>query len=446
MNRTLVVPVALAIAAAIPFLGATSSGRDRSRPDVIVITLDTTRADHLSCYGYFRETSPHLDALSQQAILFENAIAHMSTTLPSHLSLFTSTHTIRHGVRGNFSSFHRTWEGDRGIRTAAEIFADLGYETAAFVSAAPLKQVTGMSAGFDHYREPAENQCRAEETTSAALEWLADAPEKPLFLWVHYFDPHDIYSAPRPFTTFFRTDDELIEQLRTNHYSRWDELDIQHMANMYDSEIRYMDDQIGRLFDALRERGAWDDAALVVVGDHGEGLGQHDFIRHDPLNREQLHVPLILKLPGSDRAERRPRVTALIDVLPTLVEALDLPVPAAVREQFEGRDMLEGPPWDYVFSERALGRVKKLGPGEQYTLTGEDWKYFHSTEKPDELYDLGSDPFELKDVIDEHPEVAERLRARILEALEREGLHGPRTGETLPEEHLEQLRSLGYVD
>jgi arylsulfatase len=427
-------------------LGAVGASADSSSPDVIVITLDTTRADHLSCYGYFRETSPHLDALAREAIVFENAFAPMSTTLPSHLSLFTSTHTITHGVHGNVSSFHRAWEPGTEIRTAAEIFAGLGYETAGFVSAAPLKRVSGISIGFDHYREPEENECRAEETTTAVLDWLETASDRPLFLWVHYFDPHDIYSAPRPFTRFFRTDDELVAQLRANHYPRWDQLDCQHMANMYDSEIRYMDDQIGRLFDALRRSGRWDGAVLAVVGDHGEGLGQHDFIRHDPLNREQLHVPLILKLPGSDRARRSDRLTAVVDVLPTLVDVLGLSVPKEVRERFEGRNLIDTAGWDYVFSERARGRVKKLGPGEQYALTGREWKYFLATEKPDELYHVASDPFELENVIDRHPEVADRLRARILSALEHARRAGPDSAEALPPEHLEQLRALGYVD
>ena len=444
MRRWLITAAGLAaISVPVARLAATA-GKDA--PDVIVITLDTTRADHLSCYGYFRETSPNIDAFAREATLFENAFAHMSTTLPSHLSLFTSTHTIRHGIRGNFSSFHRTWDADSGIRTAAELFREQGYETAAFVSAVPLKRVTGMATGFTHFREPEGNQCTAEETTSAVLGWFATAPDRPWFLWVHYFDPHDIYSAPAPFTTFFRTDDTLIEELKRNHYPRWDQLDIQHVANMYDSEIRYMDDQIGRLFTALRNIGRWDDAVITIVGDHGEGLGQHDFVRHDPLYREQLQVPLIQKAPDVDRGIRSVRLTPLVDLLPTLVDLAGLTVPDEVEGQFEGRNMLHTPGWDYVLSERAHGRVKKLGPGEQYSLTGTDWKYFLATEAADELYDLKRDPFELTNVIDRHPDVAESLRGRILGELEQAGVPGPEVEGELPPEHLEALRSLGYVE
>jgi arylsulfatase A-like enzyme len=139
-------------------------------------------------------------------------------------------------------------------------------------------------------------------------------------------------------------------------------------------------------------------------------------------------------------------LTALVDVLPTLVDELGLPLPVEVRERFEGRNMLREAAWEYVFSERAHGRLKKLGPGEQYSLTGEDWKYFHATEKPDELYDLRNDPFELRNVIDEHPELARRLRSEILSRLDDVERLDPDAIDELPAEYVEELRALGYVD
>jgi arylsulfatase A-like enzyme len=417
--------------------------------NVVLITLDTTRADRLSCYGYFRETTPNLDSFAEQAILFENAITHMSTTLPAHVSLFTSTYTTQHGVRGNLSpTFQVAYEGHGGIVTAAAIFSALGYETAGFVSAAPLKEVTGISAGFATFREPVEQECRAEETTNAVIAWLRSGPPEPFFLWVHYFDPHDIYSAPAPYRRFFSTDDDLIRHLRENEFTHWDRLDIQHYSNMYDGEVRYMDAEIGRLFRVIQDRDIWEKAAIVVVGDHGEGLGQHDFIRHDPLFGELLCVPLLVRLPGMKPGEgkRSSRLTALVDVLPTLSGELGLEIPAETREQFVGRNMLREDAWDYVFSERAHGRERKLGPGLQFSLTGREWKYYHATEKPDELYDLRSDPFELRNVIDEQPQVARRLRERILSlAGDARRLPGG-AADSLPAEHLRELRALGYID
>jgi arylsulfatase A-like enzyme len=251
-----------------------------------------------------------------------------------------------------------------------------------------------------------------------------------------------------PYRRFFSTDDDLIRHLRENEFTHWDRLDIQHYSNMYDGEVRYMDAEIGRLFRAFQECGIWEEAVIVVVGDHGEGLGQHDFIRHDPLHGELLRVPLLLRLPGMKPGDgkRNSRLTALVDVLPTLSGELELEIPADTRRQFVGRNMLGEDAWDYVFSERAHGRERKLGPGLQFSLTGRDWKYVHATEKPDELYDLQSDPFELRNVIDEQPQVARRLRERILSLVG--DARQPRTAaaDSLPAEHLRELRALGYID
>jgi membrane-anchored protein YejM (alkaline phosphatase superfamily) len=383
--------------------------------NIVLITLDTTRADRLSCYGYFRETTPNLDAFAEGAILFENAITHMSTTLPAHVSLFTSTYTTQHGVRGNLSpTFSAAYDPDGDIKTAALVLSELGYETAGFVSAVVLKRVTGISAGFATFREPATQECRAEETTNAVIDWLNDGAREPFFLWVHYFDPHDIYSAPTPYRRFFSTDDALIRYLKANEFTHWDRLDIQHYSNM----------------------------------DHGEGLGQHDFIRHDPLFGELLRVPLLLRLPGMKPGGgvRSRRLTALVDVLPTLCEELQIEIPPDVRSQFVGRNMIEEEAWDYVFSERAHGRERKLGPGSQFSLTGQDWKYYHATEKPDELYDLRHDPFELRNVIDEQPEVARRLKARILSVIAEEPRPEPAARDSLSAEYVRELRALGYID
>lgn len=146
-----------------------------------------------------------------------------------------------------------------------------------------------------------------------------------------------------------------------------------------------MDMQIGRLLNHLSDAGLLDDAAVVVVGDHGEGLGQHDWVGHGRLHDEITRVPLRLKLPGMTPEDGRStdRLTALVDVLPTLVEELALPIPQAVRDQFEGMNALRDEPWDYVLTERTHGRLEKVGPGLQFTLTGTRWKYFHATEHVD---------------------------------------------------------------
>ncbi len=439
-------PVLAALAAAILL---SACGGDRP-PDVVLLTLDTTRADRLGCYGYFRDTSPHLDELARRSILFENALAHMSTTLPSHVSLMTSAHTIRHGVRGNFSAVNPPYEADGGLPTLGRLLADAGYVTAGFVSAAPLKRESGIADGFEVWREPEGNECSGRETTDAVLEWLRDGlrrDDRPMFLWVHYFDPHDPYRPPPPHHVAFRTSDELVAHLRDHAYTEWNHPQIQKVSNLYDGEIRAMDEQIGRLLAALEEAGRLDGAAVVVVGDHGEGLGQHDFVGHGRLSGEELRVPLLLKLPGAgpESGARSNRLTAVVDVVPTLVEELDLPVPDTVQQEFEGLNALLDDGWDGVLSERTLGRPEKVGPGFRWALTGPEWKYVHGTEDPDELFDLRTDPLETVNRLEDEPDVARRMREEIRRRLdETETLVG--SLRELSPGHVEQLRALGYTD
>ncbi|GJM45390.1 MAG: hypothetical protein DHS20C21_22320 [Gemmatimonadota bacterium] len=416
-------------------------------PDVILITLDTTRADRLGCYGYFRDTTPNLDRLAARSHLFENAYAHMSTTLPAHVSMLTATHTVRHGIRGNLSSFEVAWQDNPEIRIAGTIFSELGYVTQGFVSTAPLKRITGVATGFDGWREPEGNECVASETTEAVLAWLETAPAEPLFLWIHYFDPHDRYSPPPPFNTLYPMGEEIRNYLVENRFTNPDHRQIQTINNQYDGEMRFMDEQIGRVLDKLEELKRFDSAAIVVAGDHGEGMGQHDWVGHGPLNREQLQVPFLVKLPGMNPSgpRRSQRLTAMVDVLPTLIEELELPVDQAVLDQFEGRNALADPGWDFVFSERTHGRPEKLGEGLQFALTGPDWKYLHSTHAPDQLFDLRTDPWEQVNVVDRHPELADSLRARILaEVADARSFHAD--VDDLPAEYVEELRALGYVD
>ena len=435
------------------------AGRGRPLPDVVLVTIDTLRQDRLGCYGYFRDTTPSLDAFAREATLFENAITPMATTLPAHVSLLTGARPLRHGIRGNFASFGAALRPDSGMRTLAQILAELGYETAAFVSAAPLKRPSGIAAGFALFSEPLGKERKAGETTREVLAWLDSSPRRPFFLWIHYFDPHDAYAPPAPYDTLFTTDARQLEQLEEKRFVFYEHPQIQKINNLYDGEVRYVDDQLALVLARLRELAILDEAAIVIAGDHGEGLGQHDWVGHDKIFGEQLRIPLLVKTPRSwrERARkagtaagepgRRREIVGLIDVLPTLLELIGRPAPDAVRAQLDGRSLLSGSPRDYVFSQRTEGREEKLGPGREFSLTGSAWKYVHATEEADALYDLIADPYETVDVCTRDSAVAETLRGRILELLSTEVEPAREAnGEELPQEHIEELKALGYVD
>jgi arylsulfatase A-like enzyme len=420
-----------------------------SRPNVVIITADTLRADHLASYGYFRVTSPAIDRLAGEGLVFERAYAPMATTLPSHASLMTSSYPARHGIHSNLRFFHRPVATRDGFETAAQLFKKLGYTTAAFTSATPLSAASGIGAGFDHFEGPPdfdaekrEVEVSARETGRRALTWLGGA-SAPFFLWVHFFDPHDPYDPPQRFREQYQTTPELRAALRERGVAP----DLQRVAeravNLYDAEIRSMDAVIDLILRLLRKRGLYDDTAIVFAGDHGEGLFQHGAMRHGIVWDEQLHVPLIIKFPAGEGSPtgRTSVLASLVDVLPTLASGAGIPLP---MQGFDGVDLLTADP-KYVLSQRE----HREGYWDEpvYTLTGRRWKYHHDSAGPDRLYDLQRDPHELHDVLAKHPKLAEKLRTELLRRVaEHQSRAALKIQPELPEGVREQLRDLGYVD
>jgi arylsulfatase A-like enzyme len=431
-------------------------------PNIVLITLDTTRADHLGTYGYFRDTSPRIDAFAEQAIVFEHAIAPMATTLPTHVSILTATHPLEHGVLANVMHGGRRFVPAAGLRSFATVCREQGYRTAAFVSAAPLKRDSGIQLGFEIFEEPDESAAERSggQTSDAALRWLAGLEAGPFLLWVHYYDAHWPFAAPAPFGGRYRTDAPLERHIALRRIAAASSREgvgreeTRPALNAYDAELRYQDFQVGRLLDALRRRRDWDRTAVVLVGDHGEGLSQHGHAAHGGTWNEQLRSPLLIRAPGHT-PRRLAEAISLVDTLPTLLGLLDAPALEGFLEQASGRNVLAGGAlFDAVLSQDT-GRRKDTGE-YRFALTSTRWKYFHihdGEKLSEELYDLQADPFELTDVSNRHPETTRRLRAQLLAQLEEqrkraERLGGgarPQTRATDPS-ILEQLRALGYLE
>ncbi len=268
-------------------------------PSVLLITLDTTRADHLGCYGYSKPTSRNIDRLAAQGTLFTRAIAQASVTPVSHASIFTGLNPYTHGLRV-MHGLSETRLRDSCV-TLAEVLRSAGYQTAAIVSAFPASERFGLHQGFDHFDadflkvdpnrlvspdgtvNTGHAQRRADETTKRALAWLKKAQD-PYFLWLHYFDPHD---------PMVRPPDEVMAR-----HGPIMPPEANALRALYDIEIEYMDEQIGRVFTALKQAGTFEETVIVVVADHGEGLGDHNWWTHGILYQEQVHVPLIIRAPS----------------------------------------------------------------------------------------------------------------------------------------------------
>src|SRR5665213_318660 len=272
-------------------------------PHVLLITLDTTRADRLGCYGCTQSRTPVFDALASSGILCERALTVAPQTLPAHASMFTGLYPLESGVRTNGRG-----RLDESIPTLAQALKRQGYDTAAFVASFVVDRKFGLDAGFNTYDddfvgdepvgEAMQRQRRGESVVNAALQWLRLKREKPFFCWVHLYDPHAPYLAH---TELFGND---------------------YVDRPYDAEIAYVDLQAGRLVNFLKSRGLEQETLIVVVGDHGEGLGEHVEKGHGmTLYDESLHVPLIFRHVGRLPAGKRvPENISLVDLSPTILD------------------------------------------------------------------------------------------------------------------------------
>lgn len=427
--------------------------------------MDTLRADHLGCYGYFRDTSPNLDSFARQAIVFDRAVSPMATTFPTHLSIMTGVHPLEHGFMSNTRLIDASFVSSPDLRTVAGKLADAGYATAAFVSAAPVRDSTGVSAGFEHFSQPEKDDWkkggirRAGATNDAVYAWLAVNTRSPFFVWVHYFDPHWPYDPPPPYDTMFNDDAELEAWLSarqvTRSFLKWRSRNAADIHNAYDGEIRYMDDRIGELFDRLGADGIWDDTVVVVAADHGEGLGQHDWAAHGRIYGEQINAPLMIRVPWDHPAQpgRVDTLTSLVDVFPTVFGLIGSPLEGLLDGQAGGRNVFgSGAGSPSAFAQRTDKR-DKWEPGRKFALTTDHWRYYHLTEGDDQLFDLEHDAFELSDVIGQHPDVAGALKQEILNRIKTYSERGRRIVARRPDQTAKpdadmkrDLQALGYID
>ncbi len=483
------------------------SGRE---PDpfrhLVLISLDTTRADHLGCYGGSRVPTPRIDQLAREGILFEQAAVPAPSTLASHASLFTGLPPRAHGVPRN------GFRVPAQLSTLAEMLRDAGFETAGFASSFALESRFGLDQGFEHWDEAFDllasgdldgfdqNQRRAEQVTDAALAFLDGgahpAPRKAgesrrLFLFVHYFDPHVPYDPPPPWNRSALRENGIrragLRQLHDSvsiHYIRQglppparyqmhrDGLTREilesadgspvgrdaELAALYAGEIAYMDAHVGRLLDGLERRGILGQALVVLVGDHGESFWEHaDYWNHGLWVYETtIRVPLLFRLPDGRGAGRRVgRPVSSLDVLPTLLELLRLPAPPGLPGQSLARTFSGGKPRLLPVVSEATQPLGAIEAGRRWpnelkpsSLRLGRYKLIRAPYlEREELYDLRADPGETRDLLRAPSEAASRLREELLERLAAfEQAHEPREPEPASDEGevTARLQALGY--
>jgi len=430
-------------------------GRPPARPNIVLLTLDTTRADHLATYGYFRETTPNLDKLAKDAVVFDRFLVPMATTLPTHSSMFTGAWPLEHGITANVKHGGRRFKPSPALRSVTELLSDEGYRTAAFVSATPLQKGTGMESGFDVYDAPDNAQRKGAKTIHAAKKWVRKkAREKgPFFLWVHLYDPHGPYTPPMGYDRRWLPDEAqkawLAERGTTLLSARptGQELDALSDGGKYDGELSYMDHFIGNLIEELRDAWVLRRTAIVVAGDHGEGLGQHGVAGHGQVWGEQLHAPFFVWTPWHHHRRVAAPSTA-VDVFPTVFGMLGMDVGATLASQASGMDARHAPR-DRPLLHLSSARQASFGNDDVVALTKGGWRY-HRQGDVERLYDLQQDPFELQDLADREPGRVAVLREITDDMVREQSQRGAElgTGEEvqLSAEELRQLEELGYVE
>ena len=409
-------------------------------PDILLVTVDTLRADHCTPYGYRLNTTPYFSFLANKGALFEAAYTTAATTAPAHASLMASVPPRSIPLLRNGGVL------PDDFNTLAEVLAEKGYRTGSFTSAIPVMARYGLHQGFAHVDDTCgkkSKECLGRgrtrlrsrpggETVDAAIDWMSDQRlDKPVFIWLHVFDPHQPYSELEPFR------------------ARWGK-GTPRSVRKYDTEIRYADRHIGRLGKAMAERRRGLPRMMVVTADHGEGLGDHDYNRHGLLLYEEAaRIPLIIHWPG--RIEAGERITApvsLIDVAPTILNLINVAVPS----DYAGEDVLDEQldPNRSVFLQRRHYESSEVSGrhvrGEKFAvIRGRDKLIFAPEEENTELYDLTADPGELTNLAESRPEAVQELMALLLQ-WQRRFKPSDDAVELLDDETRRALRALGYVD
>jgi len=381
---------------------------NRSRPNVLLISIDSLRADRLGCYGNPRDTSPRIDALARRGVLFTNAWSTTSWTLPAHVSLLSGRSLLGHGVR-------EARMIPASVPMLAEVMRSMGYQTAAFVSAPWLSSRFGFDRGFDLYDDfsvpftpDRESRMRAQATLSAPLlapaieKWLRQTAKPPFFLFLHYFDVHYDYSPPAPYDSMFDPSyDGPITGKRFHADPRirpgMAKRDLDHLLALYDGEIRFTDDHIGRVLDLMQELGFLESTFIVLTADHGDEFFEHGGKgHHRTLYEEVLRVPLILSWPGRlAEGLMVEEPVSIVDVLPTILATLGQAPPKGA----EGISLIPAATGRRPLPTRALVSelYVKQNINLQVAVRRGDSKLIQSLNFPRrELYDLASDPGETK--------------------------------------------------
>jgi arylsulfatase A-like enzyme len=428
--------------------------------NVILITADTLRADHLSCYGYTLLTSPNIDNFSRESFLFSSARTPIPTTSPAHASIMTSLYPHNHKVLVNLAPMNKE------IKTLAEILQENGYKTAAIVSAWPLRSgATGLEKGFDYYNDAFTDSYRAiqaeqlaDETTNKAINWLSRNKNKKFFLWIHYFDPH------YPYREHNKLSNLPVELKKKSDKKRMRK--IEKIIYKYDREIAFMDFHIGRLFSALQEWNLNCKTIVILTADHGESLGEHNYTGHGKyLYEPSLHVPLIIRHPTINAQQKIINDNvSLLDIMPTVLDFLNISSNLTLSGKslvpsINGKNNLANRIFYFmafktdvsnipILGKLRRHRFKKSFPEKIAMLNGKIKFIFDAKKNKKEMYAMTTNQKEETNLAEKNYELARMLKSELIVWYNTTKSSGLIKNHylLLKEEDIKKLKSLGYIN
>ncbi|MBF0331188.1 MAG: sulfatase [Candidatus Omnitrophica bacterium] len=407
--------------------GSLAKPRDGNGWNVIIILVDAMRFDHLGCYGYKKNTSPNMDRISQEGLVFENAISQGASTKAAVAAMFTSRYLKR------FDSKPINYALPSSALTLAEVLLAHGYTTQGIYDNGMVHKGTGFEQGFEGYTAVGPDR----DKTSYALNWIERNSQKKFFMYIHYMAPHADYDPPEGYKEKFRSGYNGKIDFKGKHQEFFNGTvlsaeDVTELRARYDGEINYIDDEVGRLEGYLREKGLLEKTVLVIMADHGEALAENGVVGHGwPLN-SVVQVPLIVRLPGGHHPQRVNQVVESIDIAPSLLAQLNMAVPLS----FRGVNVFDV---ERVKEKRAFSQAKT-----SWVLIRDGAFMFKTNGKDGFLYDLKADPFEHTDIAGNSPgQMKDLMSAYHAFQARRDGLemeYRPADADTK-----ERLKALGYL-
>lgn len=401
--------------------GASDSATVEGRGwNVLLIVIDTLRADHLGVYGHAAPTSPRIDALAKEGVVFDGMYSQAPWTKPSIASLFTSLYPGQHLVLKEGTDNQLSLS----LTTLAEVLSQAGYRTGAVSQNPHVQAKTGFDQGFDEFHGLSGYQSGVDQMVKAGEGFLDGAADQPFFLYMHFLDPHGPYAPPPKLRKQFlgrrKTDQERVLAGRVGKMLDGEALtqeftprDLAYLEALYDAEIRWVDTAVGRLLDGLQSRGLGENTLVVLTADHGEEFLDHGTVKHGyHVYEESVHIPLIIKAPGFAVGRNREGLAQHVDLMPTFLDLLEIEGPGELQGQ-SLRAMLAEPS---ASLDRTIFQGSSWRDIERFSVREGDWKLVrHVDEDKTALFKLSDDPQEQVDLAPQHPDVVERLTRSYFE-------------------------------